>query len=235
MSLQRLWTRKKSLELVDCIDSVKDCAARCCPIITNIVISGRLCDASSGEQISFTKEKILDFHLYSRVCTQYKPRRFPGLIATVRRSKRKQHPRNGIEDNLKVTLFKSGAVVLSGVRNPRVAQKRAVQTLRMLTDANNAEIEQLNMQNLVGRFQLCTAETNDQKHFTITQCENSPLAGAFEITYTPELSPAVICRRRGNRSIVVQLHHTGQAIVSGCRSVDEFLGTILLFIQLYFD
>ncbi len=178
-------------------------------------------------------EWLLAVHLNCVYRTQFKPRAFPGLIITLRRSKRKPKP-TASGNNMKLTVFESGALVLCGVTNPHRAVVLATTVLSEIFEHTDLALDAWQFQNIVGAFAL--SEMYDLPRMA-QHCWDR--AGhVYHITLDPEHSPAIQCRRRkdaydcGGGNVVIQLHHTGHGLISGCRSIEDFFDEILHFVSL---
>jgi len=209
------------------------------PLITNAIMTSTLLNLTEP----LTYERLLRVHLECPFRTQFKPASFAGMIISLRRSKRKLTG-NGVGNNIKVTVFKSGALVLSGVHSPDRGMQLARVVLRQSFLQDDLECAAWKFQNIVGSFAV-DLQCDQTTH--VVENLKWRFGDAYTITYEPELSPAIILRRRrgmqngqsggnaladcagGITKATIQLHHTGEAIISGCRSLEEFYELICCF------
>ncbi len=133
---------------------------------------------------------------------------------------------------MKLTLFESGALVLCGVRNANRATQLAEKVLADVLQHSTLSLDAWQFRNIVGTFALQGVMYSMSR--MVQHCD-ARVGCDYNISLDSEHSPAIQCRRkpgvRDASNVVIQLHHTGRAIISGCRSVDEFYSEILYFVS----
>lgn len=210
-----------------------------CPRLSNVVLTGRLLHPP------LNAKRLVDIHLYSEYTTQYKPRRFPGLILNLRRSKRKQQHHTSIPThspaNAKLTIFASGALTITGTTNPMLTITRVESILCNLLHHPHSEISfaPWKLQNIVGYFSVkLPAPYSDNVTKLVQKLQTVVTVTAlsiFKINYEPELAPAIHFRPTNRQTypaaICIQMHHSGQAIISGCIEVNQLFDCVTEFVR----